>query len=347
MSNQITFDKGYFTNKKIRLTFILSILVFTIHIPSLANYDLNNTMGEYISIIAKVISSISCMAVPLFFIISGALFYRDYDIKKTMPKLKSRFFSLVLPYLCWNTIWMLFSFVCSYTPISKFFIAREKVVISAENILNGIFLYKFTPFWFIFCLIVFSLLCPIIYPLIKNKYLGPVVILVVYILRIYGIELPDCFFRSDCIIYYLVGGYIGANYFDIFANRSNRKISVISIFICIGCAAFNYFSINNIIPIDIDPIIYIIFSIAFWLSMDIFQIKHVAKFEKNSFLIYAMHVNVGAIVCKLLYFILPKYTLFACVNYILTIVATVIIISVFNNFVKKYIPTLAKMLGCK
>ena len=154
----------YFTCKKNRTTFILSILVFIIHMPSLANYTLEGSFGNAVYIGSELLTLFSRVAVPLFLIMSGALFYRNYELNKTKEKYKSRFKSLVVPYLVWNIIWVVFNIICSYTPISKFFINRQLFTLSAGNILGGIFLYKaYAPFWFIFDLIIFTLICPLLY----------------------------------------------------------------------------------------------------------------------------------------------------------------------------------------
>lgn len=129
----------YFTVKKTKVMFILAILVFTIHISSLSNYRLDNTLGEKIVRVDRLIASISCVAVPLFLLISGVLFYQNYSYAKTVNKWKSRLFSLVIPYLVWNFTWTVFAFVCSYTPISRFFIGRKKFVLNATNIWGGVF----------------------------------------------------------------------------------------------------------------------------------------------------------------------------------------------------------------
>lgn len=79
----------------------MSILVFFIHISSIAQYT---NSGSFISVINQNFAfffkeSITSFAVPMFFILSGISFFKDYDNKKYYNKMKSRVFTLIIPYL--------------------------------------------------------------------------------------------------------------------------------------------------------------------------------------------------------------------------------------------------------
>lgn len=66
-----------FWNKKAVLAYILAVLVFTIHISTLdnyvnyVNYDIKYPLTWFVKVFSRV-------AVPTFFILSGALFFRNY-----------------------------------------------------------------------------------------------------------------------------------------------------------------------------------------------------------------------------------------------------------------------------
>lgn len=166
---------SYFWKKKTIVSYLLSVMVIWIHISSFANYNFDD------SILAKMMLSIpffikdtfSRMAVPLFFIISGAVFFRNYTNETYLKKLKARFFSLVIPYFVWNILNMLFVIMTSYSFVSNYFIGREKFVLSVKNILLSVFLYGSNgQFWFVFCLIVFVALSPLIELTMRSKFVG-------------------------------------------------------------------------------------------------------------------------------------------------------------------------------
>ncbi len=66
---------------------------------------------------------------------------------------------------------------------------------------------------------------------------------------------------------------------------------------------------------------------------------------KHSFLVFAMHVNVGAIVTKLLYLALPKSYIFAIPNFIATTIITLLIIELFCVALKKLCPKVFELLS--
>lgn len=234
----LTVDLSYFWKKKTFVSYLLSILVFLIHISSFAQHDTNGTPITEINQIVSYFfqESITRFAVPMFFILSGATFFRNYSNAAYFSKLKSKFHSLVIPYLIWNTIWLLFNIVCSYTFLSNFFVGRQKFELTFINILKGIFLYECNlPFWFILNLIVFAVLSPIISLLISRKDLAFTSLVCLTLLRMVGIHLPTLiFFDANSLIFYFIGAIIGKHYFEKLSQKANTKTCFCSIaFLCL------------------------------------------------------------------------------------------------------------------
>ena len=78
---------GFFSNKKTVIQFVLSLLVFYIHFRVFSTFEYTT---KPLSTLLDALMSLTSVAVPLFFAISGALFYRDYTLNKTLQKWKSR-----------------------------------------------------------------------------------------------------------------------------------------------------------------------------------------------------------------------------------------------------------------
>ena len=78
--------------------------------------------------------------------------------------------------------------------------------------------------------------------------------------------------------------------------------------------------------------------------MDLFAGKKIYPFERCSFLIFAMHCNVSAILTKIIFFVLPKNEIFATVNLFLTIILTVTCIYIFQVILSKKFVHLKKIL---
>ncbi len=339
-------SSDYFSVKKIRITFILSILVFTIHMSSLFNYNLDNELGRWIIEIQKLINAFARVAVPLFMIISGVLFYRNYSYEKTISKWKSRIYSLVIPYFIWNCIWLVFELICSYTPISNYYVGREKIVLNIETIWKSCLLGEANPpFWFIYDLIVFVLICPLIYTVIRHRVGGVIAIFVVYIwISVDGEWAARLFRYSDVILYYLIGSYIGVHFFDKFKKRAVVKYSSLYWIGIAICTWLIYKDLIFIEGINIKPIVLIMFALMLWRVFDVFENKTYYIFEQESFLVYAMHINISAVITKILYFLLPKITIFSIINYLGTLLITIFLIAEFASIIRRYLPKLSKVI---
>ena len=167
-----------------------------------------------------------------------------------------------------------------------------------------------------------------------------------------GIGLPQpLFFSKTCIIFYLVGGLIGRYYFDFFSNPREKKFQVVAaIIVFLGIIYFElaYYKVIEEEAL-IEVIILIVLSLGFWNMLDLFlpatSISKVPDFMKHSFWIYALHVNVSAVVTKLLYLFLPKNPCIGILNFGLTTILTLFIIEVACKAINKISPSLYSLLS--
>ena len=337
-----------FWKKKEVVSFFLSIMVFFIHISSFSQYNhLEGNLTGFNQFLKKAVHDcFTQYAVPLYFIISGALFFRDYEDKNYLSKIKKRIRTLLIPYLIWNVIWMLFDIATSHSFLSQFFIAREKFTLSVPSILEGIFLHKSNgAFWFVFNLMVFVVLSPVIDKLIRNRYVGLAATTAVAVLCLFRIGLPEAvFFSNTSIVYYLIGAVIGRHYFDGFCKKSSRITQILSAGFLL-LATIPLYCSNRIDNPAFLMFLLIPCAWAFWNAADLF-VYRLPTFPifNNSFAVYAMHINVSAIFAKLIYLALPKRQWMALPNFILTLVLTLIFIRLFCYVVEKISPKLYKLI---
>lgn len=341
----------YFWRKKEFVSFVLCILVFFIHISSFAPYiggeDAVMGFNEKLSFFFK--ESITRFAVPMYYILSGITFFRDYSNKRYIHKVKTRFFTLCIPYLIWNTLCMLFDIICSYTFISSFLSGRKLFVMSLGNILNGILLHGSNiPFWYILYLIIFVLLSPLFDLIIRNKYVGIVSIIVLSVLSILKIG-SSYGLNYDAIVFYLLGALIGKHYFETVTRKTSRICQTLSgIFLIIYIVAKNLFPVNEYLCVPfVKIVIFILASGAMWSISDLFIDKILPHpIYGRSFPIFVMHTNVSAIVYKVLYLIFPKNGYFGLPNFMITVILTLAIINVCCIIFERYLPrTYALFMG--
>ena len=337
-----------FWKKKEYISFLLSILIFFIHsnfaaeigesVISVVNYKVSYFLSE----------SITRFAVPMFFALSGITFFKGYNSKKYLPKIKNRIFTLVIPYLAWNTIWMLWEIFTSYSFLSKFS-TGEPYPLTLTSILKGVFFYNCnTPFWFIFDLIVFSFAAPIVFAIIKNKYVGITVVASLSVLSLFGIYLPiNVFYYPTALIFYLIGAIVGYHFFDLAAKKSSKRVQILSlVFLIVYILAKNIaptqMHINNFL---IQCVVYTLAAFSLWNVTDLFieKIKP-RKVYRRSFAIYAMHLNVAIIMLKIFGLFIPQNEWLEIPKFILMFVITLLIINLVCVFLEKFAPKINGIL---
>ena len=345
-------NETLFWKKKEFISFLLSILVFFIH--SYFAQEITDT--SFISVVNHKVSyffscSITRFAVPMFFMMSGITFFKDYNNKKYLAKIKARLFTLVIPYLLWNTIWMLWEIFTSYSFIAKFSTDSMPYPLTLTSILKGIFFYGCNiPFWFVFDLIIFSFAAPLVFLIIKNKYIGVGSVICLSIVSLFGLHLPmDVFYYPMAIVFYLIGAIIGYHFFDFASQKSSKPLQIASV---IFLAA--YILAKNIAPQEIhidnyltQTIVYTLAAFSLWNIADIFieRIKARAIYRR-SFAIYAMHLNVAIVILKILAFCTPKNEWLEIPKFIIMVVSTLIIVNLICAFLEKFVPPVyATLMG--
>lgn len=121
----------------------------------------------------RMLEAIGTMVIPLFFAISGFLFFfnveyrNDIDLlKKSLAKLGRRLRSLGIPYLAWSVLWTLVFFVLQSIPGSEQYFSNPDKVISNKGAGELLYLVLCNPlpyqFWFIRTAIALFCLSPML-----------------------------------------------------------------------------------------------------------------------------------------------------------------------------------------
>lgn len=337
-------NDSLFWKKKEFVSFLLSILVFFIH----SNFAQDSYGTDLISVVNQKTSfffsrSITQFAVPMFFMLSAVAFFKGYDNKKYPAKIKSRIFTLVIPYLLWNTIWLLWEIFCSYSFVATIIQPGDRYPLTLISILKGIFFYGCNvPFWFIFDLIIFSFAAPLVFIIIRNRYVGIGAVVALSVLSVFGIHLPESvFYYPTAIIFYLTGAIIGYHYFDLVSGKSSKPTQFISVaFLAV------YVLAKNIVPqrLHIDNylaevIVFTLASCSLWNITDIFIDKiRPRAIYRRSFAIYAMHLNVAMIILKIFSLLLPDTEWLKFPKFVFMVALTLIAINLFCIFTEKFLP---------
>ena len=173
---------SYFSKKVVFLNVVATILIVLLHSETPVRWGQELGLQTYPFIWA--VYTLAQVAVPLFFFISALLFYRNCEWKDIPTKLYRRIFSLVIPFLIWNVF-----FVAVYWALQRIPFTASRMVIAAPldtplQWIAAVWHTQFTPLWFVKFLIFFCLMSPAIMLIIKNKWVGVVVSVSLFVLSV-------------------------------------------------------------------------------------------------------------------------------------------------------------------
>ena len=328
---------------------ILAILVVLIHTENLGLYPSladGSTFSSFVSGFEWLISkNIADVAVPSFFMISGILFYRDFNISLYPKKLKSRFFSLILPFLLWNLFRFLLFYCLGKVGVTEKLFLTPRLLFTKENFLEGLFFYKYNlGFWFMYQLILFTISAPIIRLITKNKWAGLIVIIALIALdasdickEFLTITLNKHFILLDCAIYYIIGAYIGTHFFDL-VNKCNKFTKILSVVGIISGQALGILFIKTEF-ILFNTLSLVTLVISFWYFYDALHIKPLsACITSITFFIYAGHGTVLEFLQTIATILFPDSAIVALLTYLTFPVITLAILVGVSLILKRFLP---------
>jgi surface polysaccharide O-acyltransferase-like enzyme len=200
----------YLSDKLRTISFLLIVFVVFCHAHNLAfNFKSESvivTQG-FNSFIQEIISQgIAKVASPLFFIISGFVFFlniKNGSFLEFFSKYRRRSKTLVLPYLLWSILGILFYLILQSIPFLKDFFTKQIIVdLSFSQLLSTILINPIPyQFWFIRDLVILIVLSPLIYWLIKH--LNFYIVFILLVSWIYGFNF--ILFTSSALFFFGVG----------------------------------------------------------------------------------------------------------------------------------------------
>ena len=310
------------------MRFPMAIMVVFIHMtPSVTNiedadYPILSCSGIFN--LAGIIFShvLSHIAVPVFFLISGFLFFANFHKWSFIgykSKIQSQTRTLLLPYILWNAVPFLLAILVMILgsmikdwPIENIF---STIKYNSWHIFYDTYEWGTTrvnwlgynlrmtgpydlPLWFLRDLIVVIAFTPVIYYMVRKfKFYFLVFLFVAYISRIWilvpGFSITSCFFFS-------AGAYLALNEINIIKFVHKYSVLIIPTFLVLFCFAVYYDGTNTLTGQNIYPL-FICFGVlfAFYLASVCvlkFKIKPNKFLVSNCFFIYAFHcVNLPVI----------------------------------------------------
>lgn len=203
-----------YNSQKIKvLNLFLILLVLYIHSYYLeaAEYPVAMALQLFIGN-----NGLACVAVPLFFLLSGMLFFNGITkVSQCFQKQQKRVRSLLIPYLLWNCIFVLWYVVLQNLPGVGGFINSDMVgKVMSGSVFNSIKELFWIPaafqLWFLRDLLFMVLFAPGLFYLVKySKWLSPIIVLVPMVLLVdsgFFTAIDYELNRIDGIAFFCIGG---------------------------------------------------------------------------------------------------------------------------------------------
>ena len=345
----------YLSDKLRIISLISMILVVILHSYNITikfNSGNMNFNSEYNVLIQYFFSQgITRIAVPIFFFISGYLFFLNFKgtLNEYSLKLRKRTKSLLLPYLIWSIWGLTFYFVLQLFPQSRNFFTKDLIAsYSFGKIIYTLFLDPISyQLWFVRDLMVLVIFSPLIYWL--TKYLKALPIILLFIIWLGFFEFNFVIFTNESIFFYSMGAYFALFKGDYLLKKFSQKYYWIFTFLWL-LLVFIKTILNHQHPDQMDFILLLhkisimLGLMALWSIYDLFMVnkthpnKTIFDLSFYSFFLYAFHEPVLTIVRKGLFYITGPSEIISIANYFLSPTITIIISIVLAGLIKRNIP---------
>ncbi|MDO4809394.1 MAG: acyltransferase [Eubacteriales bacterium] len=240
------------------------------------------------------------VAVPGFFMLSGYLFMKGIpsdsaaaEKEAVTGKLKRRVNTLVIPYLLWNAIYFVIYLVTGRAQIGEIF--------------EAVFLYRCNPvFWYMFQLILITVLAPAVYYIMKKGRAAALILLaVIFTLAVLYAKLPFHYCNEDALFYYCLGGYFMMR--GTYGDRHSSTMGTYLPFALTAAATAAFLLVRSVLPADLRNISEVGYRAAgalavYFLTELVYEKKggiEVRPWMKVNFFVYATHYMIIRIIWAL------------------------------------------------
>ena len=293
----------YLSDKLKKTSFLMSILVVLIHANNLDKSSAFSDLNISSFIQNFVSSGISSIAVPIFFIMSGFLFFYKFQpsIKNWVGKYRKRLMSLFIPFVFWCVSWMIVLLLIQSTAIGRSLFSNMLVTrFSLKDIFKYTFIYPI-PFqlWYIKSLMGCVIISPVVYYGIK--YLDKLfisVIIVLWFINIVGFP----------IAMFSVGAFISIKDIKVDKKELSGKIAnyllVLWIVFLVIKTRLAFYGLSWLYLIDNTSKILGI--AAFWTCYDRYLSNNIIPIFQYGIFIYFFHEPLQSVIIIVLFKIITR-----------------------------------------
>lgn len=337
----------YLSQKIKILSFFSMILVVILH-----SHLLNYATGWDRLIQLFLTREITRIAVPLFFAISGFLFFINYHKPNRLffaRKIKSRIKSILIPYILWSILGISSLYFMQIIPQTRFFFTKE--LIENYNLIQLIKATLITPvgtyqLWFLRDLFLLILLSPLICWFIQKIRL----LIILFSCWCWFANVPLHIMYNESFFFFIIGSVIAFYYTDNIQKRISFKISLVFFLLWIGICI--YLTTAKHYSHSVHCIGILLGLISIWYSYDFvypyFSTQTINSSIYNySFFIYLTHEPLLTIIKKIVLYLGDYSNVAITITYFTAPIITILACIALGIMLKKGTPSLYSLLTGK
>lgn len=340
----------------IMVMYIHSINIYNNNAEIILDYS-TNIYSQFVVFFQLFISDgISRVAVPLFFMLSGYLYFVNLSKLNQIYKLKMpiRIKSLILPYLFWSILVIVIFITLQSLPYSARFFNGKHIV--DFNFIEFIYAFLVTPLnyplWFLRDLIIVVFIySPLIFVSLKFSpkiYLS--LLLIVWFTNIDQVENYKWFLRLTAMLFFSLGGYLSLYKINVERVLSYRflkimiltylSILLLKTLIQMDSMYTESYMVRLLLKMDILIGVLVLWNITRYIVHN----KIVNFLIPFTFLYYVFQEPFISIVKKASFFILGFNAYSSFFVYIVTPIVTIIFLTTLGILMQKHIPVVSKII---
>ena len=219
-------------------------------------------------------------------------------------------------------------YIFSVNPIGIYMNDSWKMIpISIENVFQGVFYFKYLPvFWFMFYLIIYIILGPVLYLALKNKWGGMCFIIAYLALLQLGL-----FYTQEGLLTFAIGGYIAINHSELLSRDEFERNEVcVAVVLLLIMIMFRVVSRIYGYRFEKSYLFSILFTLFFFCVLYIVadylgRVSIINIIGKYHFFIYATHLFILSLLKKIGRIVLPCNSFFALITYAVLPIVTIVL----------------------
>lgn len=314
--------------------------------------------GWLIFYFRNIVNILFPQCVATFFLLSGYFFFTGEQAKNLSyfkEKWRSRVHTLLVPYILWNSIALLLFYVKSSNLLGGISMQSGEEF-SVVKYLTGYWAFYYSgdipvngPLWFVRDLMVVSLFTPLLYCLLRNRWVGAVTLLLLLACVSCGVNIDIHGVDFYSILFFSVGAWMRLQRVNL--ENIGKKVGVTALVLYLPVSYFMFNLCDSPFYIAFSQIAVVIKFVALLYLLSMLYrsevLKGIPKLSTRSFFVYALHGLIIGPVIKILYLLSgptdnPLLLILISVS---SVVIVLLLCSAAYSLMEKKSPSLLKLLS--